>query len=243
MAIFNKKKNKDQEQNKEPMFSPRVKGIAFFVFYIFFFMFFISYAGDLTQEAEQIKREEESNLPTYSIDMINEQNYKFKYTLTEENEITVIEGEKLLEKEKYTVNINNQIAEYFNNNGTVLINNGEWELYDSEEEIIPYSKLTDIKTINQLVKNSKFISKTEYAEKETVLEYQISTTTMVDILDNQAIDIADSPNTIKLYLDEEEVIKVELDITPYRTYQTTEEITTNYILEYNDFGTIEEIIK
>ncbi len=238
MAIFNKSKNQNTE--KKPMFSPRTKGIAFFVFYAFFFMFLITYSSDLTSSRNQ-NMIEEDNLPNYSIDMINSQNYKYVYTLIENDKMTIIEGEKNLEKEKFSVNKDNKTEAYFNNNGTILVNTGEWELYSEPTEVIPYSSFTDIKTINQLIKNSKFISKTEYAEKETVLEYQISTTTLVDIVDEEKIDIADNTNIIKLYLEGEEVIKVELELTPYVTYQLEEETVVTYSLSYTDFGTIPEL--
>ncbi len=234
MGLFNKKKK--EEEKKDPMFSPRTKGLAFFAFYGFFFAFFIMYTGSLSSQVEE--QEDKVEIPSYSIEQINEGNHKYKYTLIEDNITTIIEGERNLAKQQYTKSSNEIVETYFDNNGTILIKSEEWELY--QEQPIPYVEFTDIKTINQLIKNSTFIAKTEFANQEETLEYHISTTTLVEILEDEQIDLADEPNIIKLYIKDDEVYKVELNISSYTKYKETSDQTT-YTLEYSEFNTVEEL--
>ncbi len=226
-------KRKKEEVQREPLMDPRTKGIIFFVVYGIFFAALILMLRNNPVEEKKVDDR------SYSFQKIYPLNYHFQYTLEENGTTIVYEGDRLKEKEKFTMSYGNTKRTFFDNNGTILEYFGKWSL--AEGNPYYYPEFLDIKTINQLIKNSKFISKTEYNNQERVLNYQISTTTLVELLKDTVIDLADQPNEISLSLKDGEVYEIRLNLSSYATYLANETKMTTYTLHYSNFGTINQI--
>lgn len=188
-------------------------------------------------QTEPLKQEEkESTDITYKFNQINKQNYHFKYQIILDEVTTVFEGDKEESKENFKVIKDNQEKEYFNNDNIFLAKNDTWTLATSP---YLYSNFLDAKEINRFLKNSTFISKTEYSNKEVCYQYQISTTTIVSLLEDKDIDLMDLPNTINLWVRDDEVYKIELDISSYIQYKEPDYQKLKMIMEYSNFDEIE----
>lgn len=231
-----KKKEQESSNFQENLKNPRTRAFIFFGFYFVFFVVLFIILGN-SQNEPQVDPVDEIDIE-YQFDLINEENYHFVYQVKEDEKTIVYEGDKNLEKELFTVKDDSNIKEYFNNDNMFLVKNELWELGEN-----PYSYpiFFDVKEINRLVKNSTLISKTEFSNNDRLYQYEISTTTLLSLLEEQEVDLMDEPNKIHLYVNEGEVYKIELDLTPYISYQKGKPHSLQITLEYTNFGEIQEL--
>ena len=102
--------------------------------------------------------------------------------------------------------------------------------------------LLDDSVLNTIITSATYVSKTELATGEEEVNLQISTTTLVKILDGLDVDLADPVNTIQLKKDNSgEVVEVRYDFTSYALYHGRCSSSFQLILSYSDFGNIKEI--
>lgn len=226
-------RKKREEEQREPLIDPRTKGIIFFVVYgIFFAVLILALRNHPVEEKPVDDR-------SYSFQRINALNYHFQYTLEENGNTIIYEGDRLQEKAKFTMQYGNTQRTFFDNNGTVLEYIDKWSL--SEGTPYYYPEFLDVKTINQLIKNGKFLSKTEYNNQERVLKYQISTTTLLELLKDTVVDLADQPNEISLSLKDGEVYEIKIDLSSYASHLANETKLTTYTLNYSNFGMVKQV--
>ncbi len=232
-----KKGSKINEHMPEALQNPRVRGLLFFGFYALFFLVIFLMFGNENQESKSNSNNLSSD-PSYQISKINEANYHFRYEITENDQTTIFEGDKNQNKERFQMMKEDTVTNYFRDDDIFLIEQPTWQLTTSP---YPYSKFLDAKEIYRLIKNSTFESKTEYSEGMNSYQYVISTTTLLSLLDDIDTDLMDEVNRITIYVQENEVNKIELELTPYLKYQDPNNQRLTISMEYTLFGSIEEL--
>lgn len=234
-----KKNSLEKPKIQDNIKNPRVRALMFFCFYLIFFIILFAMIGNNSNETlEPVEKHETVNI-SYKFENINQKNYHFNYEIQENVNTIIYDGEKNLTKEKFTVTKDLEEKEYFNSDGIFLTKNNEsWQLSDSP---YLYSVFLDHKEINRMIKNSTFISKTEYSNQEVVYQYEISTTTLLDLIDDVDVDLMDEVNKINLYVKDNEVYKMKLDVTPYFKYKDENINNLLITLEYTMFGEIKDL--
>ena len=118
--------------------------------------------------------------------------------------------------------------------------NGVWSRTDNP---YLYSEYLDFTNLEKILTSATYDSKTEYNNGSKLYTYDISTTTLVKIINKEDIDIADNPNKIIVTTNEDnEATKFEFYLTPYVNYKDNNSSSIlNISLEYSNFGKVEEI--
>lgn len=220
--------------------NPQKKGILFLgIYFIFFLLVIMSLRTSNTINQEKSKEKISSNFE-YSLKNIKNNNYSFKYTEVLDNNLVMYSGDQLFGNSRFNKTYNNIVEQYYDSNGIFL----KKELNGWMKVNNPYifKELRDIHKIEKILKRATFISKTEYKEQTKTYNYQISTTTLVDLIDNQKVDLDDNINTIVLTTNSEnEVVKIEFNLTPYTNYKQLSTVLGTVQVEYTNFGKIEKI--
>ena len=107
----------------------------------------------------------------------------------------------------------------------------------------PYvlASLTDVSVINDLIGLSTYISKTELATGEQIVNLEISTTTLVKMLEGIEVDLDDPVNSIELKKNENgEVVQIKYNLDSYAKYKGLAINEFRLNLDYSNFGDIKE---
>ena len=163
--------NKIKENNK-------IKASIFFGFYFFFFLFLVVYIRNNNlmdnKNNNNENKEEVEVIKEYSIKYLIDNNYKYHFT----------------------VNENDEIKEF----------NGTKDKIDYEDYANKY--FLDIYNVNQLIKNSKYLS-----TEDNTLNYEISNITLSCLTD---IEEVSGISKINVYVnDKHDLKKVILDLSSY----------------------------
>ena len=181
-----------------------------------------------------------NNINGINISNIKKNNYHFKYSVNIDRNIIVYEGETNNNKTLFYKSINGATENYYKENDTyyMKINN----IWTTSTNPYSLSNFIDIETIEKILKESKYISKTEYNDHTRKYNYQISTTTLVKLIDNEIVDLDDMPNDIFITTDSyNRVQKIEFNLSSYTNYKLLSTINSNIVLEYSKFNEISDI--
>ncbi|MBE6157900.1 MAG: hypothetical protein E7160_03810 [Firmicutes bacterium] len=231
-----KKGNIDYKSIIKFIKTPRGKAFLFFGFYLVFFfvlgvMFRTSAVND-SYDNEEIKK---SNFP-FLLGQIENNNYHFKYSYDFDGKVNAYEGDKFSKKELFSFKGLN----YYRNDDIFLINNSNvWVKCDN-----PYYayQFIDISSIKKMIKKATYISKTDYESGMKVYSYQVSTATLVKLVDNIDIDLDDKPNEIILKTDKDNNVNdIKFDLTSYFKYKKVSNIKAEIELLYTNFGEVKEL--
>ncbi len=227
-------------QLKEIWKNPRGRSIIMLVLYFFFFLFIIIGLRNGHKVDNTEKKDTTSDLD-YSIEKIKNSNYHYKYLVDYNNNLVLYEGDKNNNKELFTKKFNNLEENYYNYQEKYYKNiNGVWSKTDNP---YLYSEYLDFTNLEKILTSATYDSKTEYNNGSKLYTYDISTTTLVKIINKEDIDIADNPNKIIVTTNEDnEATKFEFYLTPYVNYKDNNSSSIlNISLEYSNFGKVEEI--
>lgn len=216
----------------------RGKALVFFIFYIVFFAIIIASANGNSQEVNNTSK---NNIrANYNIEMIEKGNYHF---IREENingNIITYVGDKSNDKTKGLMTTNNIIKEYFIYGDITLIK--ENNTYHASSSLYNFNNITKDDMIKKILNKSILLSKTEYELGNTIYNYQISTTTLEEMISNQKIDIDDKPNDIIVETnDKNEIVKIAYDLSSYSTYKNNKPQDIKITISYSRYNEIEEI--
>lgn len=230
-------KNINCKEILEFLKTPRGKAIAFFAFYLVFFLILMIAVRSGGNTASSYTTETDSKKPyNISFEKILDNNYHFKYEINLDQNTYVYEGNKNGNKELFTLGVDN----FYRKEENFLKNtNGIWLKNDN-----PYimNDFLDINKITNIFDSATYISKTDYESGMKVYNFQITTNTLVKLLENIDIDIADIPNEIIVKTDEENSAnEIKLDLSSYCKYKNLSSIKGEITLNYDNFGEIEEI--
>lgn len=211
------------------------KAIIFFAVYFIFFIVIIFLARG--QRGEVIGTNYEPGLP-YSLNMtlLREGNYHFKYTYQLDQTVTSYEGDRNGDRQLFS---DGSISYFANQNNYLKQVDGLWVKNE-----IPYqmSNLLDVDTISNLIAAATYISKTQYEDGRVVVNFQITTNTLVKQLEGIDIDLDSFVNEIIVSTDtEKKVTQVKYQLTDYGQYKELVTTGATLTLDYSNFGGVAEI--
>lgn len=236
----NGKKKLNIEFLKDLMKTPRGRGILFFGVYFVFFLALILLIR-FGNRGEVIGNELESGNPyNFSVSNITGNNYNFSYQVEIDDNIFLYQGSRYKNTELFTISNGGSIVEYYLNSENYFSNsNGLWLKADNPYK---YWQFIDIKYVNNIIKNATYISKTDYESGKSVYNFQISSNTIVKLLENIDTDVDEVPNEIVVITDENNYVnEVKFLLDSYCKAKTICTNSMNINLKYGDFGNIEEI--
>ena len=220
---------------------PKNKPVLFFGFYFFFFLvlailFIISPHNKNVETTRKTPKEEHY----YNLGKIEDANYHFKYTYNINNNITSFEGDRNGVRQLFTRTYGDTFNNFYGyRNLFMMENNHVWEKCDN-----PYvlSELFDVSVIREILEKATFMSKTEFQNKRYSYNYNISTTTLEKIINNNSIDLDDVPNEVTITMDDDYyVYKIEYNLSSFYKYKDPSSNGFSLKLEFSDFGNIKEI--
>ncbi len=236
-----KKKSYYIENIKKLCKSKRGKAILFFVFYFIFFFVLISLIrSNYNSNSSKIMNNDNNIETEYKLNGIANGNYHFIREEVINGMTTVFTGDKENNKVEGIMTTNNTFSNYFIYDNINLIK--ITDKYEVTSELYHFNTITADNKIEEILRKSTLLSKTEYETGTTSYNYQITTNTLDQIINNTNIDIADIPNNITLETnEEEEVVKIIYDLSSYATYINQTPITTTTTITYSNFGEIGEL--
>lgn len=231
----NKKSNESRDKVMAFLKTPRGKAVLFFGIYFIFFIglaIFSRVAGTGNSITPQL-----SVSPyTYSLEQIANHNYHYQYQYLIDGSTITFEGDRNNNKSLFSDGV---ISYYQKDDLFMKSQDGLWIKCDN-----PYifSLLLDDSVLNTIISSATYVSKTELATGEEEINLQITTTTLVKILDGLDVDLDDPVNTIQLKKDSSgEVVEVRYDFTSYALYHGRCSSSFQLILSYSNFGNVKEI--
>ncbi len=237
------KNNKDKignikEKFKDILNDPQKKAILMLVLMFIFFSLLVM--GTRSAHNKNSKETTNHSDFEFSLNKINANNYHYTYDINLDSNIISYEGDRYSTKELFTKNSNGTIEQFYNYNEIYLKNiNNVWSKTDN-----PYL-FSDFKMINkieQILKQSTYISYTEFKDNKKIYTYNISTTTLIKILELVNVDLDDLPNVITITTDKDNnVIQIDYDLSEYSKYKMISTTKATATIKYSKFGEIEEI--
>ena len=231
----NKKSNESRDKVMAFLKTPRGKAVLFFGIYFIFFIglaIFSRVAGTGNSITPQL-----SVSPyTYSLEQIANHNYHYQYQYLIDGSTITFEGDRNNNKSLFSDGV---ISYYQKDDLFMKSQDGLWIKCDN-----PYifRLLLDDSVLNTIISSATYVSKTELATGEEEINLQITTTTLVKILDGLDVDLDDPVNTIQLKKDSSgEVVEVRYDFTSYALYHGRCSSSFQLILSYSNFGNVKEI--
>lgn len=231
----NKKSNESRDKVMTFLKTPRGKAVLFFGIYFIFFIglaIFSRVAGTGNSITPQL-----SVSPyTYSLEQIANHNYHYQYQYLIDGSTITFEGDRNNNKSLFSDGV---ISYYQKDDLFMKSQDGLWIKCDNPY-IFPL--LLDDSVLNTIISSATYVSKTELATGEEEINLQITTTTLVKILDGLDVDLDDPVNTIQLKKDSSgEVVEVRYDFTSYALYHGRCSSSFQLILSYSNFGNVKEI--
>lgn len=231
----NKKSNESRDKVMAFLKTPRGKAVLFFGIYFIFFIglaIFSRVAGTGNSITPQL-----SVSPyTYSLEQIANHNYHYQYQYLIDGSTITFEGDRNNNKSLFSDGV---ISYYQKDDLFMKSQDGLWIKCDNPY-IFPL--LLDDSVLNTIISSATYVSKTELATGEEEINLQITTTTLVKILDGLDVDLDDPVNTIQLKKDSSgEVVEVRYDFTSYALYHGRCSSSFQLILSYSNFGNVKEI--
>ncbi len=231
----NKKSNESRDKVMAFLKTPRGKAVLFFGIYFIFFIglaIFSRVAGTGNSITPQL-----SVSPyTYSLEQVANHNYHYQYQYLIDGSTITFEGDRNNNKSLFSDGV---ISYYQKDDLFMKSQDGLWIKCDNPY-IFPL--LLDDSVLNTIISSATYVSKTELATGEEEINLQITTTTLVKILDGLDVDLDDPINTIQLKKDSSgEVVEVRYDFTSYALYHGRCSSSFQLILSYSNFGNVKEI--
>lgn len=215
--------------------TPRGKAVLFFGVY---FIFFIGLAifSRVVGTGNSISPQLNATPYFYSLNQISNHNYHYQYQYQIDDLSFSFEGDRVNNKSLFS----DGSTSYYQKDVLFMKNQeGLWIKCDN-----PYifPSFLDDSIINSLITSATYVSKTELATGEEEINLEISTTTLVKILDGVDVDLDDPVNTIQLKKEtSSEVVEIRYNLTSYAIYHGICTSKFQLILSYSNFGEISEI--
>lgn len=241
-----KKVKKTKKENEYIVFlkslweSKRGRSVLFFIGYFLFFIFLISaIRSDYSAKTNKVKKPVVSTSVSYKLDKIKEGNYHFVREEVLNGNRTHFEGDSSDNKTKLIKQVDANITDYFLYNGVAMEKKEAGYVMTVDPYLLP--KLTTYNYLSKILKNATFLAKTSYSTGADSYEYEISTTTLMSLLEGEKIDIDDPTNKLTLVTDESDnVVKISYEITPYASYYFKQQLSLAITIEYSQFGEIKK---
>ena len=216
--------------------TPRGKAVIFFGIYLVFFLALIIIAR--VSGSGPVLGSTDLQLDSYSANFsaVSNGNYNFNYQFVVDGVTSTYTGSHYEKKALFT----DGVVNYYQDNDLYMKEQaGLWIKCDVP---YPFSDFVDVEIMKNLVDHATYISKTELASGESTVNFSISTTTLIDLLEGVEVDLDDPVNTIVIQMNEDrDVVGVSYDISSYAKYKGLATGQVQLTLSYSDFGEVAEI--
>ena len=220
----------------------RGRAILFFLFYFIFFALLILMLRN-NNEASLRKKEKTSTSTineSYNFDLLEQGNYRFTRTETRNGEETVFVGETNSGRGEILMTRNNTLSQFFYYDDIVL--QKQMDRWQVAANPYLYPKTMISSYLKKILNTATLKSKTTYEGGNTFYNYEISTTSLIAIIDSKEIDISDPVNKIQVEVNSlEEIVNISLDLTSYHQYLWSNEETLHISINYRDYGKVKEL--
>lgn len=239
------KKIREQDNNNEFLDSQlNTKQIFFFAFYIVFFIFIvILFRGINNGSNKQNTRFNSGYNYSFNLNDINKNNYHFVYKKMLNNTTTIYEGERYNNTLEFIMS-GEFSNKYYANNSTYYLKNPNTLEYEPTTNPLDFNNLITGTSLTKLFSSATYKSFVEYLDSSAKdYNYEISTSSLLRIFNNEETDLDDKTNMIIAKVDENgKLYEIDMDMTNYFKY--FDQNITNYklSLSYSKFGTIEKIL-
>ena len=172
----------------------------------------------------------------FDFSLIEANNYHFHYQDVLGNSTTIYDGDRNKDSSLFTKSdLTGSLNIY--SSGSIYLGRDKSGLYVMIDNPYLFPELKDLDSIKKMLDKATYISTSNL--KKT---YQISTTTLVSIFDNQEIDLDDMPNTIVVTTNSDgQIYKLEYDFSSYSIYRGYGAYQGSLL--YSNFSNIPEIEK
>ena len=225
--------------------SERGRAILFFLFYFVFFLVIILMARTNLSNNNKNNTNTSSQSTTsikadYDLKELEEGNYRFTREETRNSIKTIFTGEANGGRSSFLMTSDNGIKNFFSYNDIYL----EKENNSYKVSVNPYlyPRLNDYSTIKKILDTAHLKAKTTYENGNTIYQYEISSTSLLSIMDNKEVDLDDQVNLISLTTDENKnVVEIIYQLDSYHSYNynVVEHLTIK--VDYSDYGKVKEL--
>ena len=176
----------------------------------------------------------------YDLKKLEEGNYRFTREETRNSIKTIFTGEANGKRSSFLMTNDNGIKNFFSYNDIYL----EKENNSYKVSVNPYlyPRLNDYSTIKKILDTAHLKAKTTYENGNTIYQYEISSTSLLSIMDNKKVDLDDQVNLISLTTDENKnVVEIIYQLDSYHSYSynVVEHLTIK--VDYSDYGKVKEL--
>lgn len=223
----------DKDKVIEFIHTPRGKAVLFFGIYFVFFIV-LAMVAHIGGQGNVIGSTDLKFEPfSYDLSSIEEGNYRLRYQYLIDQVSTTYSGKHYDNRALFSDGVT-----HFYQEGDLFMKeqDGIWIKCD---DIYPLSSLTDVSVMTDLIDSSSYVSRTELASGEEIINLQISTTTLVKQLDGVDVDLDDAVNSIELLKNESgAVIQIQYNLDSYAKYKSFATNEFRVTLDYSDFGDV-----
>lgn len=238
-----KEKEETKKVVKNLLKSERGRAILFFLFYFVFFLVIILMARTNLSNNKKNNTKNESTTSIkadYDLKKLEEGNYRFTREETRNSIKTIFTGEANGGRSSFLMTNDMGIKNFFSYNDIYL--EKENNAYKVSINPYLYPRLNDYFTIRKILDTAHLKSKTTYENGNTIYQYEISSTSLLSIMDNKEVDLDDQVNLINLTTDENKnVIEIIYQLDSYHSYSynVVEHLTIK--IDYSDYGKVKEL--
>lgn len=240
-------KNKEKEETKKVvknlLKSERGRAVLFFLFYFVFFLVIILMARTNLSNNRNNDTKNESNASIkadYDLKKLEAGNYRFTREETRNGAKTIFTGEANNGRSSFLMTTDIEIKNFFSYNDIYL----EKENNSYKVSVNPYlyPRLNDYSTIKKILDTAHLKSKTTYENGNTIYQYEISSTTLLSIMDNKEVDLDDQVNLISLTTDENKnIVEIIYQLDSYHSYNYNVVENLTIKIDYSAYGKVKEL--
>ena len=238
-----KEKEETKKVVKNLLKSERGRAILFFLFYFVFFLVIILMARTNLSNNKKNNTKNESTTSIkadYDLKKLEEGNYRFTREETRNTIKTIFTGEANGGRSSFLMTSDTGIKNFFSYNDIYL----EKENNSYKVSVNPYlyPRLNDYSTIKKILDIAHLKAKTTYENGNTIYQYEISSTSLLSIMDNKEVDLDDQVNLISLTTDENKnVVEIIYQLDSYHSYNYNVVESLTIKIDYSDYGKVKEL--
>ena len=224
---------------KEMKKDAKGKALLFFGFYFFFFLFLAIFLRGLQSIAPEQEESLTEKKDVISFTKYDGKNYHYDYQIGIDGEKYVLSGLKVDYEEDFNYTYGNDKRHYYRGMFSYFV---EDTITEYKIDSRPREELLIIDSIDTLLDNASYESKTEYNSGKLVLRYSISSSTIERMAFNKELDVADEPNEIIITIQDERITSLEFVLDSYGKTTGKCQTMMRVVCKYSDFDTKEEIV-
>lgn len=238
-----KEKEETKKVVKNLLKSERGRAILFFLFYFVFFLVIILMARTNLSNNNKNNTKNESTTSIkadYDLKKLEEGNYRFTREETRNGIRTIFTGEANGGRSSFLMTNDTGIKNFFSYNDIYL--EKENNAYKVSVNPYLYPRFNDYSMLKKILDTAHLKSKTTYENGNTIYQYEISSTSLLSIIDNKEVDLDDQVNLINLTTDENKnVIEIIYQLDSYHSYNYNVVETLTIKIDYSDYGKVKEL--